>query len=68
MWHFAIGLYLVFLSNQSLRLAAVYGFSVGGSILLFGGVVGNWVDKNGRLQGKYFSYYILSYSNKCCVF
>ena len=50
MWHFAVGLYLVYLDNKSLRLAAIYGFSSGGAVLLFGGLIGDWVDRNRRLK------------------
>ena len=51
MWRFAVGLYLVYLSGGELRLAAIFGFSAGGAIILFGGMIGNWVDNNSRLKG-----------------
>lgn len=51
MWHFAVGLYLVKLSDGQLRLAAIYGFCGGGCVLLFGGLIGDWVDRNRRLKG-----------------
>ena len=54
MWRFAVGLYLVYLSGGELRLAAIFGFSAGGAIILFGGMIGNWVDNNSRLKGNYF--------------
>ena len=56
MWHFSVGLYLVYLDNKSLRLAAIYGFANGGAILLFGSLIGDWVDKNQRLKGESFKY------------
>ena len=52
MRHFAVGLYLVKLSGGELRLAAVYGFCGGGCVLLFGGLIGRWVDDNRRLTGQ----------------
>ena len=52
MWHFAVGLYLVYFDGGVLQLAAVYGFTQGGAVLLLGGLVGNWVDQNKRLKGK----------------
>ncbi|ELU14574.1 hypothetical protein CAPTEDRAFT_161975 [Capitella teleta] len=49
MWIFALGLYLVHLDGGMLRLAGIFGFASGGCILLFGGLVGEWVDRNKRL-------------------
>jgi len=54
MWQFAAGLYLVHLAGGELRLAAVFGFTAGGAVMLLGGIIGNWVDINPRLQGKIF--------------
>ena len=51
MWQFAVGLYLVYLNDGQLRLAAVFGFTCSGLILLLGGLIGNWVDRNSRLKG-----------------
>ena len=51
MWNFAFGLFLVYLDNKSLRLAAIYGLSIGGSALLLGSLIGYWVDRNKRLKG-----------------
>jgi len=51
MWRFAAGLYLVYLAGGELQLAAVFGFTAGGAIMLFGGIIGNWVDINSRLKG-----------------
>ncbi|XP_074659121.1 solute carrier family 40 member 1-like [Tubulanus polymorphus] len=50
MWSFAVGMYLVKLDGNSLRLSAIYGFSAGVLILLFGAVIGDWVDRNPRLR------------------
>jgi len=55
MWQFAVGLYLVHLSNGQLLLAAIFGFTCGGLILLLGSLIGDWVDRNGRLRGMLFS-------------
>ena len=52
MWQFSVGLYLVHLSGGVLHLAAIFGFSTGISILLLGGVIGNWVDRTGRMRGQ----------------
>ncbi|ELT96968.1 hypothetical protein CAPTEDRAFT_165404 [Capitella teleta] len=49
MWLFASGLYLVHLDDNLLRLAASFGFAGGGCVLLFGGLIGEWVDRHQRL-------------------
>ena len=51
MWHFAIGLYLVELTPGSLRLTAIYQLISTLSIIIFGPLVGDWVDANPRLKG-----------------
>jgi len=51
MWHFAIGLYLVELTPGSLRLTAIYQLVSTLSIIIFGPLVGDWVDANPRLKG-----------------
>ena len=51
MWMFAIGLYLVELTPNSLRLTAIYGLVVSFTVALFGSTVGHWVDINPRLKG-----------------
>ena len=53
MWHFAIGLYLVELTPGSLRLTAIYQLISTLSIIIFGPLVGDWVDANPRLKGKH---------------
>lgn len=50
MWHFAIGLYLVELTPGSLRLTAIYQLISTLSIIIFGPLVGDWVDANPRLK------------------
>eukprot|EP00794_Sanderia_malayensis_P003608 gene3608-4118_t len=49
MWMFAVGLYLVELTPNSLRLTAIYGLAVSFSVVLFASAVGHWVDINARL-------------------
>mgnify|MGYP003573967192 CR=1 FL=1 len=49
MWLFAGGLYLVHLDEGRLRLAAGFGFAGGSCVLLFGGLIGEWVDRHPRL-------------------
>ena len=52
MWTFAVALYLVEIQNNSLRLTAVFGFALTISVMLFGALVGKWVDRTPRLSGK----------------
>lgn len=51
MWMFAVGLYLVKLSNITLTLTAIYGLTGGVCVILLGALVGDWVDRNPRLKG-----------------
>lgn len=53
MWQFGVGLFLVIIAPESLLLTAIYGFVMGAAILLFGPMVGDWVDKTARLSGLY---------------
>ncbi|XP_067843641.1 ferroportin-like isoform X2 [Heptranchias perlo] len=50
MWHFAVSLFLVELYGNSLLLPAVFGLAVSSSLILFGALVGNWVDSNTRMK------------------
>ncbi|XP_070565072.1 solute carrier family 40 member 1-like isoform X2 [Ptychodera flava] len=50
MWTFAVGLYLVAIEMNSLRLTAIYGLVLGLSALMFGAIIGNWIDANPRLK------------------
>ena len=52
MWIFASGLYMVHLDEGRLRLAGIYGFIAGGCVLLCGGLIGEWIDRNTRLYGR----------------
>lgn len=50
MWSFGVGLFMVIISPESLRVTAVYGLSVGSAVLLFGALVGDWIDRTPRLK------------------
>ncbi|KAK3109153.1 hypothetical protein FSP39_024150 [Pinctada imbricata] len=50
MWSFGIGLFLINFSPESLLLTAIYGFSTGGAVFLFGAVAGDLVDKTPRFK------------------
>ena len=52
MWSFAVGLYLVELTPNSLRLTAIYGLAVSFTMVLFGSTIGYFVDANPRLKGE----------------
>ena len=52
MWAFAISLLLVSFYPESLLMPGVYGFLQGLSVVVFGTVVGDWVDFNPRLRGE----------------
>ena len=52
MWSFAAGLFLVIIHPDSLQLTAVYGLTLGASMLLFGALIGDWVDHTPRLRGQ----------------
>jgi iron-regulated transporter 1 len=45
-------MYLVHLDGGMLRLAGIFGFASGACILVFGGLVGDWVDRHTRLFGE----------------
>lgn len=49
MWHFAIPLFMTDFDPTSLTLTAAYGLTLTCSVLLFGPLVGDWIDKNQRL-------------------
>ena len=50
MWAFAIPLFLLDLDATTLTLAAVYGLVVSATVLVFGPVAGDWVDRTPRLR------------------
>jgi len=50
MWSFVVGLYLVELTPNSLRLTAIYGLAVSFTMVLFGSTIGHLVDSYPRLK------------------
>lgn len=50
MWAFAVGIFLMLLTPNDLRLTAIYGLSVSLSVVVFGTLVGDWVDATPRLK------------------
>ena len=52
MWSFVVGLYLVELTPNSLRLTAIYGLAVSFTMVLFGSTIGHLVDSYPRLKGE----------------
>nr|CAB3266280.1 solute carrier family 40 member 1-like [Phallusia mammillata] len=50
MWHFAIPLFLFELDPTSLILSAAYGLTLTCCVLLFGPLVGDWIDQTPRLH------------------
>ena len=45
MWEFSVGLYMINIWPNSLLFAAIYGVAEASSTVLFGAIVGQWVDK-----------------------
>ncbi|XP_033640075.1 solute carrier family 40 member 1-like [Asterias rubens] len=64
MWTFAVALFLVEIEDLSLRLTAVFGFALTVSVLLFGTLVGQWVDRTPRLKAARISLVI---QNLCVI-
>ena len=54
MWMYALGFFLVEIGCGSLLLPAVSGLGIAVSVVLFGSMVGDWVDTNPRLKGLLF--------------
>ena len=50
-----MGLFMVIISPDSLRLTAIYGFASGSAVLLLGAVVGDWIDRTPRLSGTLYT-------------
>ncbi|CAG5130992.1 unnamed protein product, partial [Candidula unifasciata] len=50
MWAFSMGLFLISVSPESLHLSATYGLCMGAAVLVFGAIIGDWVDKTARLK------------------
>lgn len=64
MWHFAIPLFLMDLDTTSLSLSATYGLTLAAAVLIFGPVVGDWIDRKQRLFAVRVS---LIVQNTACV-
>ncbi|KAM4079021.1 hypothetical protein ACJW30_09G083700 [Castanea mollissima] len=45
MWEFSVGLYMINIWPNSLLFAAIYGVAEASSTVLFGAIVGQWVDR-----------------------
>ncbi|EMP29849.1 Solute carrier family 40 member 1 [Chelonia mydas] len=48
MWHFAMSVFLIELYGHNLLLTAVFGLVVAGSVLVFGALIGDWIDRKPR--------------------
>lgn len=51
MWHFATSVFLIELYGHNPLLTAVFGLVMTGSILIFGVLIGNWVNRKPRNKG-----------------
>ena len=51
MWEFAVTLFLLRLFPESLLLVGVYGLIMQLTVVVFGTIVGDWVDTNPRIKG-----------------
>ncbi|CAF0862352.1 unnamed protein product [Adineta ricciae] len=49
MWHFAVGIYFISLNPTNLQGVAVNGVVLNLAVILFGTVIGVWIDRNPRL-------------------
>uniref|UniRef100_A0A8C4SGM6 Solute carrier family 40 member n=1 Tax=Erpetoichthys calabaricus TaxID=27687 RepID=A0A8C4SGM6_ERPCA len=66
MWHFALSVFLIELYGHSLLLTAVFGLVMAGSVLLFGALIGDWVDRNPRNKVAHASLFIQNVSVTVC--
>lgn len=67
MWQFGVGLFLVIISPDSLFLTALYGFAMGAAILIFGPIIGDWVDRTPRLSAARISLIVQNLSIAVCA-
>ena len=67
MWHFAIPLFLLDLDPRSLTLSAVYGLTLSFSVLLFGPLIGDWIDRQPRLYCVRITLVIQNFSVILCA-
>ncbi|XP_078056652.1 ferroportin [Mustelus asterias] len=66
MWHFAISVFLIELCGGNLFLTAVVGLIIAGSVVLFGAIIGDWVDRNPRIKVAHGSLFIQNGSIILC--
>ncbi|XP_072366303.1 ferroportin [Scyliorhinus torazame] len=66
MWHFAISVFLIELCGDNLFFTAVVGLIVAGSVVLFGAIVGDWIDRNPRIKVAHGSLFIQNGSIILC--
>ena len=48
-WAFSVGIFMNKLAPENLRVVAIYGFVISISVIIFGAMIGNWIDRNKRL-------------------
>ncbi|XP_051818273.1 solute carrier family 40 member 1-like [Antechinus flavipes] len=68
MWHFALSVFLIELYGRNLLLTAVFGLVVAGSVLVFGVLIGDWIDRKPRNKVAHASLFLQNSSvTACCV-
>ncbi|XP_037089441.1 solute carrier family 40 member 1-like [Pollicipes pollicipes] len=67
MWTFAVGLYMVYATPNSLRLTALYGLVISVSVIVLGAPVGRWVDHTARLRAAQLSLVVQNVSVCTCA-
>uniref|UniRef100_A0A8C5M3L5 Solute carrier family 40 member n=1 Tax=Leptobrachium leishanense TaxID=445787 RepID=A0A8C5M3L5_9ANUR len=68
MWHFAISVFLIELYGHNLLLTAVFGLVVASSVLVFGALIGDWIDRKPRNKVAHASLFIQNSSvTACCI-
>ena len=68
MWLFAIPLFLLDLDPKSLTLTAGYGLVLASSVLIFGPLIGDWIDRRPRLYCARMSLVIQNCAVILCAF
>ena len=48
-WAFSVGIFMNKLAPENLRVVAIYGFVISISVIIFGAMIGNWIDRSKRL-------------------
>ena len=49
LWAFGGGIFMVELAPDNLRLVSCYGLVLSVSVMIFGALIGDWIDKSKRL-------------------